>query len=264
MFIFLAFLFSGATAYNFKADIKKFDQYLCKGCIEDLYGVVRGEDWGIIKNNHREFFSASFIEIAHGGGYRNDPNENTKIAFDSSRSFGIRFFELDLAVTNGRLLCENSPSKSEQGGCDIEKIIGALDEDEYLFLDAKSNLSPVLEILSKTRFIGSFGKNVIVQLYRPSDLVVFNRYKNYFGFFIFSLYKSNRSIAHICSNFERAGLKSLVIGASKLSIGTSDCSGQYFVVHPVKTCERLEKFRQHPQVMGAMVSADGLKCGKNS
>ena len=129
-----------------------------------------------------------------------------------------------------------------------------------ILIDIKSAFNEALSHLSNDAASIFFTKKLIIQIYHPNQLIDYLKYRENFHSYIFSLYRSHRKLDHICSHLAYNSIPHAVLSSKKFEHAKKVCPQISFIIHPVKSCEMLNKLINDPVAIGAMVSGDALSC----
>ena len=260
--LFISIIITVLSNYNskkFKSLLVEYDQKYFQGEIENLYGLILGENWSKFFDYKTKYLPTDkFVLIGHGGGLRNTKLENSLLSFDFSRKKGLKVFELDVYFSKGKLICDHQMIENNNIHCNL-KAYFSKHSDELIILDIKSNFEKTLRYISR---INNFPnkKQLVIQLYRPSQIDIYKKYSNIFNSYIFTLYKTHRKNSYICEKLFMNNINHIVIGEKKLTSFMNNCPNFNFIVHPVQSCEKLNILKRQPRVVGAMVSDEALTC----
>ena len=242
-----------------KSRANMIDKVFLKGQVRDVYGKLIGETWEVENGlNFNTLSSSGFLLIAHGNGFRNDPLENSRQGFQISKANGLEIFEIDIWTNDEDLHCSHELSYSESV-CDLSVLFEGIEKSDTIVADVKSDLDTTLQALI-TNQDHRILKQMIVQLYQSSDAATFSKYSSHFQGAIFTLYRSNRRLIHICQSLSSTAFPVIIINQSKLKSAENDCPSHKFIVHPVKRCDVLMSLMAKSNVKGAFVSQDALNC----
>ena len=258
--------FGGIAAFvclNFSSEIMSrvvmYDKIFLNGEVRNLYGKLVGENWEVVKGLNFETLSMlDFSLIAHGNGFRNDTLENSREGFILSKANGITAFEIDIWTNDRGTHCSHEMRVNEPV-CDLSVLFGGLEKNDYIVVDIKNEFENTLRDLVENQDPNLL-KQTIVQLYHPSDAVVFSKLSSHFHGAIFTLYLANRRLDHICKSLSSSAFPAIVINISKLNSAERACPDHQFIVHPVKRCDVLLGLKANNNVNGAFVSGEALNC----
>lgn len=235
------------------------DKTLLNGQLRNFYGKLIGENWGTIPLlKFGTLPSSTFLLIAHGNGFRSDKLENSREGFQLSKAHGLKHFEIDIWANDRAIYCSHEIIVDDDI-CDLSVLFKGLEANDTIIIDVKTEFAMALQALVTSQDAAIL-KRVIVQLYNPADAAVFLEFSSHFDGALFTLYRSNRRLEHICNSLDPDNFPVIVINKSKLHQAERACPDHRFIVHPVKHCEELAALQAKSNVRGALVSNKAINC----
>lgn len=255
--------FALLLCFRFSSEIKSrmvmIDKIFLNGEARNLYGVLVGENWEAVQGlKFKTLSSSDFLLIAHGNGFRNDALENSRGAFQRSKALGLKIFEIDIWTIGEKIYCSHDIVMSETA-CDLSILFEGLEKNDIIISDIKSDFDTTLSALINSQDHVLL-QQMIVQLLHPQDALTFSELSSHFRGAIFTLYRSNRRLDHVCGSLNPIDFPLLVIGETKLLDAEKICTAHKFIVHPVKRCDLLKSLKFNNNVSGALVSEEALNC----
>jgi hypothetical protein len=203
------------------------------------------------------------IRIAHALGASGTPRANTVAALDESLRQGYVFLEVDLWMDRqGVVYCHHGPGEpdNEVNNCTLDMLASRKLTNIYWILDIKTDFAA-----TGSKALAAFAshggtEHVIVQLYRPEDVVVFERWQQSYRLPgpIVTMYETHRSVEHVARHAAHAGIQAVAVPLERADALGSRAYGLRRLLHPVHDCQSWMR----AQASGAdgVFSVSGLKC----
>lgn len=182
------------------------------------------------------------MQVAHALGDSGIPTANTLTAMRRAYAAGFRLLEVDLVLDGEVLSCQHDPGPRSAGavddGCRLDSLLAELPPDARLVLDIKTDFAQagrrVVDLLRNRHA----ANQIIVQLYRPADLALFNRWQAELPLPgpIVTVYLAHRSVDHVARNAVRTGVQALTVPVGRLPALNERPPGVALLVHPIHDC----------------------------
>ena len=238
--------------------IKQLDDKLLKNRLEDYYGILIGENWAQLSsvNNQSEVFKFGNL-VGHATGFRASKTENTTNGLIAAQRLGLSYFEIDLTYDGGIIYCAHEIALIKD--CKFSDILAFLKPSDLLLLDLKSDFENTVKKIRNTQGLYQHKDQMIFQLYRPNDLNILTDIFDDDQKYIFTLYRSHRSLEHICKNIS-GRISEIVVHQRHVEQMSQHCPDVKLILHPISDCRTLEAVLSKPNVVSALISGEALHC----
>lgn len=238
--------------------IKHIDDKFLNNRMENFYGILIGENWNTILSvdNGTKLFQRGDL-VGHATGFRGMRIENTADGLYKAQSLGLSHFEIDLVYDGNIIYCAHEIELLTD--CTFVDLVGLLKPNDLIILDIKSDLRTTVQKIRNTQNLYKHLDKMIFQLYKPNDLKTLKDILGDDQKYIFTLYRSHRSIEHICKNIS-GRLLEVVVHQRFVDQLNQYCSSVNLIVHPVSDCQTLDLILSKANVVSAFISGEALQC----
>lgn len=238
--------------------IKDLDDKLFKNRLENFYGILVSENWSQLSsvNNYSEVFKSGQL-VGHATGFRTTKTENSVDGLIAAQALGLSHFEIDLTYDGEIIYCAHEIALIKD--CKFSDILGFLKPSDLLLLDLKSDFENTVKKIRNTQGLYQHKDQMIFQLYRPNDLNILTDIFDDDQKYIFTLYRSHRSLEHICKNIS-GRISEIVVHRRLVEKMNQHCPDVKLILHPISDCQTLDVVLSKPNVVSALISGEALHC----
>jgi hypothetical protein len=238
-----------------KATVHDVDSTWFDERLQDAWGRASGEDWNRVPALRQpqdyawlDGAGATPVRIAHALGNSGDAEANSVGAMLRAESAGIRLFEVDLSLEPGGVLrCAHDPgTPAPASACTFESLMAALPPDAWVVLDIKSDFAAAGERVVQVLRDDGKAQQVIFQLYRPEDVVLFATWQHQQALPgpIVTAYLSHRSVNTVSREAARIGVRAFTLPVWRVAAFSRRPADEAFFIHPVHDCHAWDVARK--------------------